>query len=118
MNWEGFVGFYHADNLDETRKFYCDILNLEMYKDQGACHIYEVTRGSYIGFCTHFPKGDPEDNIITLLTNNVDEMYEYIKENSDVTVQAPPELNEKFNIYHFFIKDPNGYKVEIQKFMD
>jgi len=28
-----------------------------------------------------------------------------------------PEFNKRFNIYHFFLKDPNGYTLEIQKFL-
>jgi len=29
-----------------------------------------------------------------------------------------PSVNERFGIYHFFLKDPDGHRVEIQKFLD
>jgi catechol 2,3-dioxygenase-like lactoylglutathione lyase family enzyme len=33
-----------------------------------------------------------------------------------VEVSGPPQSNPKYQIYHFFLKDPDGYWIEIQKF--
>ena len=30
----------------------------------------------------------------------------------------PPALNPEYGIYHCFLRDPNGYLVEIQRFLD
>ena len=35
-----------------------------------------------------------------------------------IEIPNPPKINSKFNIYHFFFKDPNGYTLEVQKFLD
>ena len=32
--------------------------------------------------------------------------------------EAEPQVNEKYNIYHFFLRDPEGRKLEIQRFLD
>jgi len=28
----------------------------------------------------------------------------------------PPRLNEKYQIYHFYLKDPDGHIIEVQRF--
>jgi len=33
-----------------------------------------------------------------------------------VVFDSPPALNPKYNIYHCFLRDPNGYLLEIQRF--
>jgi hypothetical protein len=55
--------------------------------------------------------------IITLVTEEVDDIYKKLIA-AGVEVSGPPEYNPKFNIYHFFLKDPNGYSIEIQNFLD
>ena len=117
MNWDGLVAFYHTADLQATHHFYHEILGLPLYKDQGACRIYEALPGGYIGFCEHFPEGRPEGLIITLLTDAVDEAYERVCALAESAVEAPPAENPRFHIYHFFLRDPNGYKVEIQTFL-
>jgi hypothetical protein len=44
----------------------------------------------------------------------VDERYESLRDLAD----GPPILNEKYRIYHFFLRDPEGRRLEIQKFLD
>jgi len=56
-------------------------------------------------------------SIITLVTENVDEVYNKLI-NKGLKIAESPKLNKKFNIYHFFIKDPNGYTIEIQRFLE
>ncbi len=118
MQWDGLVAFLPTDDLQATHKFYHDTLGMPLYKDQGKCRIYQVGVDSYVGFCTHFAGSPPEGMIITLLTDEVDEVYEQLAAREDISVEHPPSDNPDFNIYHFFARDPNGYKVEIQKFLD
>ena len=44
----------------------------------------------------------------------VDEAYERLADISE----GPPVENEKYRIYHFFLQDPEGRRLEIQKFLD
>lgn len=53
--------------------------------------------------------------IFTLVTQQVDEWYEYLCERG-VEFEKPPTKNELYNIYHCFLRDPNGYLIEIQRF--
>lgn len=118
MTWDGLVAFMHSGDLDATHRFYNELLGLPLYKDQGACRIYEVRPGSYVGFCTHFPEATKDAIIITLLTDDVDGVYERLKSEPGIEVGDPPAENPRFRIYHFFASDPDGYKIEVQKFLD
>ncbi|MBS4538592.1 VOC family protein [Clostridium sp. D2Q-11] len=113
----GLIVFFGTDNLEETDKFYRGLLGLQLYKDQGVCKIYKVSDNSGLGFCNHIEKTVKDKSpIITLLTEDVDGVYNNLVDKG-YKVDNPPEKNDKFNIYHFFVKDNNGYTVEIQKFL-
>ena len=55
--------------------------------------------------------------ILTLVCEDVDGWYDYLQEKG-VAIEKAPSFNEKFNIYHIFFRDPNGYLLEIQRFLD
>ena len=112
------IAFYGTEDLDKTHKFYSGLLELELFKDQGKCKIYQMPKGGKIGFCEHLDNcGGENGPIITLVVNDVDKIYAHIAR-SGYKIPPFPEENEEFSIYHFFIEDPNGYKVEIQKFLE
>ncbi|MFX1348016.1 MAG: VOC family protein [Promethearchaeota archaeon] len=69
-------------------------------------------------FCEHMDVIYKEKSpIITFIADNVDETYnKFIK--LGLEIKDKPKMNHKFNIYHFFLEDPNGYTLEIQKFLD
>jgi catechol 2,3-dioxygenase-like lactoylglutathione lyase family enzyme len=89
------ITFLYTNDLTTSAQFYEDKLGLELWLDQGSCRIYSV--------------------IFTLVTQQVDEWYEYLKK-LGVEFEKPPTFNEKYKIYHCFLHDPNGYLIEIQRF--
>lgn len=114
------ITFLYTQDLATTRRFYEDTLGLELWLDQGSCRIYSVTGSGYLGLCqvgeTSTLPTDKQSNVIfTLVTQQVDEWFEYLKERG-VEFEKPPTLNEKYKIYHCFLRDPNGYLIEIQRF--
>lgn len=117
MNWTGSILFFGVEDLEAAADFYGGTLGLELDRDQGLCRIYAVPGGGMIGFCSHQPvshKG--KSPIITLLTDDVDGWYRRLQEKG-LKIEHEPRVNPKFNIYHFFLEDPHGYTVEIQKFL-
>ncbi len=118
LEFKEFITFLGTDNLTVTSDFYENMLGLTLYKDQGVCLIFNINSTSKIGFCEHMPiihsKKSP---IITLVTDDVDEIYNKLIK-SDIKIPEKPKINQKFKIYHFFFEDPNGYTIEIQKFLD
>lgn len=112
------ITFLHSANLDNTRHFYSENLGLNLVRDQGTCIIFEITKTAYIGFCEHIEQIQASRRIIlTLVTENVDLWYERL-EKKNVEMMGAPKTNPKYQIYHFFLQDPDGYTIEIQKFDD
>ncbi len=114
--WDGLIAFLGAADLETTHRFYNGLLALPLYKDQGLCRIYDVPGGGRLGFCSHMPvvKGE-KTPIITLLTDDVDGVWQLLQ--SAGLKPKPPVASPRFKIYHFFVYDPNGYLVEIQRFL-
>ncbi|MHA2283423.1 MAG: VOC family protein [Promethearchaeota archaeon] len=54
--------------------------------------------------------------ILTFVTEDVDDFYNKLIR-LGIEIRDKPKTNKKFAIYHFFFKDPNGYTIEIQKFL-
>jgi len=118
MKLNNVIFFLGTDDLMKTADFYLNTLNLTLYKDQGVCQIYNISKDCKIGFCTHMPiTCETISPIITFVTEKVDEIYKDLL-NRGVKISQPPQKNAKFKIYHFFMEDPNGYTLEIQKFLD
>ena len=55
--------------------------------------------------------------ILTLVTSEVDAWHQYLSDRG-VGFEKPPSLNPQYDIYHCFLRDPNGYLIEIQRFND
>lgn len=116
--FDSLIGFFGTKDLLATDHFYAHVLGLPLDKDQGTCRIYRVTEGGLLGFCRHIePTATPRSPIITLVTDDVDGVYQRLAA-AGVEMSHLPAVNPKFNIYHFFVADPNGYTVEVQRFLD
>ncbi|MFW9257204.1 VOC family protein [Nostoc sp. CALU 546] len=114
------VTFFSTSNLNISTEFYEQKLGLELWLDQGTCRIYTISGSGYLGLCQASeiltPPADKQSSVIfTVVTQQVDEWFEYLKERG-IEFEKPPTLNEKYNIYHCFFRDPDGYLIEIQRF--
>ena len=116
MPFEQQITFLHSRNLQAARDFYSQMLGLPLVRDQGTCIIFRTATNAYLGFCEHIDPIEPGRRVIlTLVTANVDAWYQRLKsQGADLVSQ--PQANPKYQIYHFFLKDPDGYWVEIQRF--
>ena len=106
------VTFLQTPNLAQTAVFYEEILGLPLILDQGICRIYAVADGAFIGFCQHLeaPASD-KGVILTFVSAEVDAWHQYLVTHN-IPIEKPPTLNETFNIYHCFARDPAGYLIE------
>ncbi|MGM0556885.1 MAG: VOC family protein [Myxococcota bacterium] len=117
MNFQQTVTFLYTDDLATTATFYEDVLGLELALDQGSCRIYTTSPGAFVGFCERDEGAAPAGVIFTLVTDDVDGAYEELAE-AGVTFEKEPAYNGEYAIYHCFLRDPNGYLIEIQRFED
>ena len=117
LNIDSFIGFYPCRDLERTTKFY-QVLGLKVARDQSSCVIFKVAAGGFLGFCQHTqPLPNHSGLILTLVLDDVDGVYQNLTK-LGIETEAPPNLNERFGIYHFFARDPDGYRLELQRFAD
>jgi catechol 2,3-dioxygenase-like lactoylglutathione lyase family enzyme len=112
------ITWVYTDDLEQTSIFYGNDLGLKLVVDEGSARIFQVSSTAQIGVCTAFEDRivEPRGGMITLVTNEVDEWYSQLI-NKGVAIKSVPHVLEKFNIYTFFLEDPNGYVIEIQQFL-
>lgn len=112
------VTFLYTRDLAQSAHFYEQIMGLALILDQGTCRIFSVCGSSYLGICLSEEAPErPQGVIFTFATHEVDEWYRYLRDRG-VEFEKPPTHNQKFNLYHCFLRDPNGYLLEIQQFLD
>lgn len=113
-----FITFLYTADLDKTSQFYETVLGFKMVLDQGKCRIFHVSSGGYLGFCIQNNVEIPHRAIIlTLVTEDVDHIYDKLVR-LNTSIEKPPQINQEFGIYHCFFRDPNGYLLEVQRFLD
>ena len=112
------VTFLYTRDLGQTAVFYEEILGLTLVLYNGSCRIYRVACDVFLGFCQReAAPEEPKGVIFTLVTAEVDEWYAYLI-GKGIQFEKPPAFNPAYNIYHCFLRDPNGYLLEIQQFLD
>ena len=112
------VTFLYVRDLEASAAFYAGVMGLEQVLDQGACRIFRVAGEAFLGICTATKDATaPEGVTYTFVTPEVDAWHDRLADHG-ATVEAPPRENEGFRIYNFFARDPDGYRLEFQRFLD
>jgi catechol 2,3-dioxygenase-like lactoylglutathione lyase family enzyme len=112
------VVFLPTTDLERADRFYQGQLGLKLVLNQGVCRIYRTGPHAYLGVCEHLAEGAGDPRVIvTLVADDVDGWYERLTE-AGVVFEAPPARNDRFGIYHAFMRDPDGNLLEIQRFED
>lgn len=110
------ITFLRVRDLAASAAFYEGALGLVLALDQGACRIYRLTDSAFLGICQRDGvAASPDGVIVTLVTADVEAWYARLQA-AGVTVDAPPAFHPVYHITHFFVRDPDGYPVEIQRF--
>lgn len=117
MKIDSLIVFLATNDLPQTADFYEDKMGLPLALDQGKCRIYKVAREAFIGFYEQAETPSVEGVIVTIVTRQVDEYCNLLRTRG-VVVEKEPVYNANYKIYHCFLRDPNGYLVEIQRFED
>ncbi|MCE7946972.1 MAG: VOC family protein [Chloroflexi bacterium CFX4] len=113
------ITFVYVPDLKVAARFYGEWLGLPLALDQGGCRIYRAAAESYIGVCQRQgADASPKQGVIlTLVSEDVDGWYAFLSAQG-VLFETPPQINTTYGIYHCFLRDPAGYLVEIQRFLN
>lgn len=110
------ITFLYTRDLAATAHFYEELVGLQLALDQKDCRIYRIAEHGFLGFCQRQDAPAYSDGVIlTIITQQVDRWYRYLLDQG-VSFEKEPEFNPRYQIYHCFLRDPNGYLVEIQRF--
>lgn len=111
------ITFLKTKDLAATSAFYGQVMGFKMVLDQGKCRIFRICPNAFVGFCLTEGSTGSEEVILTIEIEDVDGFCAYL-EGQGVEIEVRPRLNEVYKIYQMFVRDPNGYLVEIQRFLD
>ncbi len=108
------IVFLSTQRLDEVVGFYKSRLGMSIWLEQEDCTILRHDN-LFLGFCQR----DEADTggVITFWygsNKEVDEMHTKLAD----LAEGKPQVNDKYHIYHFFLRDPEGRRLEVQRFLD
>ena len=111
------ITFLPSADLDRSRTFYVGVLGLELVVEQGTCRIFAVADGAFLGTCQRDAVEATEGVIFTFVTDDVDGWCTRILD-SGGRIESGPEHSDQYGIYQAFLLDPDGHRLEIQRFDD
>lgn len=114
---DALISFVSVADLDRSDHFYRHTLGLTLVTDQTVCRVYRASASGYIGVCAQDRPITPGGLILTLVRDDVEAYCAHLA-STGVAFEQPPRHNERFGITHAFLRDPDGYLVEIQRFDD
>jgi catechol 2,3-dioxygenase-like lactoylglutathione lyase family enzyme len=116
-SFDGQIVFAPVADLGRSAQFYERALGLRLVVDQGGIRIYQVAIGGFLGLCQSDGPLPADDRLIlTFVTAEVDACHARLTAHGAAT-DGPPRENPRYRIYHFFARDPDGYRLEVQRFL-
>lgn len=107
------IVFFKTTNLEEVTNFYLNKLDMKIWLRQPVCNILQSDQ-LIVGFLQS-EKSETEGTM-TLFFKTREEVDHYYEKLKNIAV-GKPKVNEKYNIYHFYARDPEKRLFEIQCFL-
>lgn len=109
------IVFFSTKDVKKVTDFYLKKGIAEMWLEQADCKIIRQKGSNFLlGFCER--EKFENEGCLTFFyptKEEVDYYYELFKEEAI----SEPKVNEKYEIYNFFAKDPEGRTIEFQAFL-
>jgi catechol 2,3-dioxygenase-like lactoylglutathione lyase family enzyme len=107
------IVFLRTEDLKRIIEFYTGVVGMSVWLEQPGITILrhenlligfqQHSTSDIAGVLTFFYPGKPQ----------VDAMYQALRD----VAQEPPRTNERYRIYNFFARDPDGRLIEFQHFL-
>ncbi len=115
------ITFLYYRDLERAIPFYRDILGLPLAIDQGWCKIYSLSPRAMVGLVDEkrgsLNASDDKAVVLSLVVEDVDAWHRHLSA-AGVADLTAPKLSREIGVYGFFCHDPEGYKIEVQAFVD
>ena len=117
--FDGFVTFIYTPDTERAFRFYEEDLGLPLIHDEGVARIYGIAARAYLGVCRESTARPcrPEGVCLSLVCDDVDGWYERLTARG-IVCEGPPEALPQYGVYSFFLRDPDGHLIEVQRFDD
>jgi len=117
---KGLITFLYYKDLKKVAKFYEEVMGFKLTIDQGWAKIYRVTGGAHVGLVDerrgYHRAGPTKPVMLTVVVPDVDAWYQYLRGKGVKTLNEPHNV-EELGLRAFLLEDPEGYVIEIQKFL-
>lgn len=114
------VFFYYRD-LPGAVGFYRDTLGLTEVLDYGFARIFRISQSTFIGLVDEkegmHSAADPKTVTLSFITPHTDEWFAYLQKKG-LEFRSPLQSSSRIHIRGFVTRDPGGYLLEFQKFLD
>jgi len=115
------ITWFYYEDIAAAEMFYRETLGLALVEDQGWAKILEAGGSAFVGlvdgergFCK--PRGESAV-LLTFVVEDVAGWYERLRQ-AGVPILRELAEHAEIQVRCFFIRDPGGYAVEIQQFLD
>jgi len=114
---QGFVAFIYTPDPERSWRFYGEALGLPLVRDEGAARVFRVAGKAYLGVCRASEARPcvPDGICLSIVADDVEAWHERLTA-AGVATEGPPERLDAFGVTSFFLRDPDGHLVEIQRF--
>ncbi len=123
LDFSSQVTFLYFDDLPRARDFFQNTMGLQVAVDQGEdyCTIFKVASNAYLGIVNR-DKGSVEATIrdgvlFSFVVEDVEKTYRILK-SKNLANMTPLKTNHKINIQGFQFTGPEGYRFEVEKFLN
>ena len=114
--WSEQITFLNVSDLDASEAFYRR-LGLVRALDQGRCRILRAAGAAHVGLCER-PEGvSTEGIIVTFAAVDLEERAAALQAGG-IPFEVEPRYDAEYDITQAFLRDPDGYLVELQRFED
>ena len=114
------VFFYYRD-LPGAVGFYRDTLGLTEVLDYGFARIFRISQSTFIGLVDEkqgmHSADDPKTVTLSFITPHTDQWYACLQKKG-LEFRSPLQSSSRIHIRGFVTRDPEGYLLEFQKFLD
>ena len=106
--------FLATQRREEVVDFYTSRLGMDVWIEQDDCTILRQDN-LILGFCQ---RESAETGLTITFWYGSDREVDAEHARLADVAEGPPEVNEKYRIYNFFLRDPEGRRLEVQRFLD